>query len=134
MDQPIIIPGVGPIPESELDWRYTTSGGPGGQHANRSRTRVELRWDLSSDRLTADQRERLQRRFGDAVVVVADDERSQARNRELARARLAERVTDALRVRRRRVKTKPSRGSRQRRLESKRQTSEKKRSRSWRPD
>ena len=134
MDQPIIIPGVGPIPESELDWRYTTSGGPGGQHANRSRTRVELRWDLSSDRLTADQRERLQRRFGDAVVVVADDERSQAQNRELARARLAERVTDALRVRRRRVKTKPSRGSRQRRLESKRQTSEKKRSRSWRPD
>lgn len=134
MDGPLPVPGLGTIPGADLEWRYTTSGGPGGQHANRSRTRVELRWDLTKADLTTTQRERLVRRFGDIVVVVADDERSQSRNRALARSRLAERVAAALVVPRRRVGTKPGRGARQRRLDKKRQTSDKKKSRSWRPD
>lgn len=87
------------IPSEELTWRFSTSGGPGGQHANRSATRVELRFDAAaSSALTEKQVERLARRLGSTVVVViASDTRSQWRNRQTARHRLSEIVAEALR-------------------------------------
>lgn len=118
------------IPASELDERFSTSGGPGGQHANRSRTRVDLRFDIAaSTALTEHQRAVLTRRFGPEVRVVADDERSQVRNRAIARDRLAARLRGALAPRTPRRPTRPTRGSARRRLESKRQRSEIKRHR-----
>ena len=87
------------IPASELSWRFSRSGGPGGQHANTSDTRVEVRFDIAgSPSLGPRQRARLQERLGDEVRVVAADERSQARNRDLALERLCERLAAALRV------------------------------------
>src|SRR5437879_5668668 len=81
------------IPWGELEWRFTPSGGPGGQHANRSSTRVELRFDVeASSSLGPRQRERVLSALGPIVRVVADDERSQARNRALAAERLAGRL------------------------------------------
>ena len=123
------------IPPGELEWRFSPSGGPGGQHANRSSTRVEVRFDIeSSPSLGPRQRDRLIARLGPVVRVVADDERSQVRNRALALERLRERLADALRVERPRRPTKPSRAAGERRLETKRRRSETKRSRSWRPE
>jgi len=116
------------IPHSELEWRFSASGGPGGQHANTSNTRAEVRFDVAgSPSLGPRQRARLLERLGPLVRVVADDERSQARNRQLALDRLAARLRDALKVERPRVATRPSAGARARRLESKRHTSERKR-------
>src|SRR3978361_1614405 len=88
------------IPEAELAWRYTRSGGPGGQHANTSDTRVEVRFDVvGSTSLGPRQRAAPRRgRLGPGVRAVAGDERSQARNRELARRRLAVRLAEGLRV------------------------------------
>ncbi|MGI9623764.1 MAG: alternative ribosome rescue aminoacyl-tRNA hydrolase ArfB [Acidimicrobiales bacterium] len=118
------------IPESELGLRFTPSGGPGGQHANRSNTRVELWWDISTssavDQLT---RDRLVGALGPVIRVVVDEERSQTRNRDLARRRLASRVENALHVPKQRRKTKPSRGSQRRRVEGKRQRSQLKKQR-----
>ena len=116
------------IPFDELQWRYTASGGPGGQHANTSNTRVELRFDVaSSPSLGPRQRERLLERFGPTVRVVAADERSQSRNRALALDRMRDRLRDGLHVDPERRPTKPTLGSKRRRLESKKQRSEIKR-------
>lgn len=118
------------IPLDELTERFGPSGGPGGQHANRSNTRVELRFDVAgSASLTEWQRSRLVDKLGSEVRVVADDERSQTRNRALAQQRLAVMLAEALHVPRPRRATRPSRAARQRRLDAKRVQSERKRSR-----
>jgi ribosome-associated protein len=123
------------IPWGELELRTGPSGGPGGQHANRSHTRVEVRYEVaSSAALGPRQRARVLERLGPVVRVVADDERSQARNRELAMERLAARLAAALHVDRPRRPTKPSKGAVQRRLDAKRRQSERKRSRAKPPD
>jgi ribosome-associated protein len=123
------------IPRGELEVRFTTSGGPGGQHANRTATRVELRFDVeSSSALSEAQRQRLLERLGPTVRVVADDERSQVRNRALAEQRLAERLAAALRVERPRRATRPTKGSVERRLTSKKKRSDTKAARRRPPD
>lgn len=115
------------VPGWELVETFTPSGGPGGQHANKASTRVELRFSVEhSSVLRPEQKRRVTARLGAEVRVVADDERSQARNRDIARQRLAETLRQALVPPRRRVATRPSRGSKERRLQSKRETSEKK--------
>src|SRR5438132_13306069 len=87
------------IPLSELDWRFSASGGPGGQHVNTANTRAEVRFDIaSSPSLGPRQRARLLERFGPELRVVASDERSQLRNRELALERPRSRLADALRA------------------------------------
>lgn len=114
----------------ELEWRFTPSGGPGGQHANRSNTRVEVRFDVAASRsLGPVQRARLLERLGPVVRIVVDDERSQLRNRELALERLRSRLAEALAVPKSRRPTRPSKGSMQRRLDAKRRRSEVKRMR-----
>ncbi len=121
------------IPMSELRFRFTASGGPGGQHANKVATRAELRFDVTgSPSLGPRQRARLLEKLGPEVRVVADDERSQGRNRQLAVTRFRERMAAALRVETPRRPTRPSKGAKERRLTAKRHRSEKKRSR--RPD
>jgi ribosome-associated protein len=118
------------IPFNELEWRFSSSGGPGGQHANTANTRVELRFDVAgSPSLGPRQRARLLERLGPTVRVVASDQRSQAQNRALALERLRERLAAALHVERQRVPTKPSAASRKRRVESKRKQAERKRTR-----
>ncbi len=115
------------IPGWELVETFSPSGGPGGQHANKASTRVELRFSVEhSSVLRPEQKRRVVGRVGPELRVVADDERSQARNREIARTRLAETLAQALVPPRRRVKTRPSRGSKERRLQAKRETSQKK--------
>ena len=112
------------IPLDELEWRFSGSGGPGGQHANTSNTRVEVRFDVArSPSLSPRQRARLLDRLGPVVRVVAADERSQARNRQLALDRLRARLAEALHVRRPRRPTAPTAGSRERRLAAKRRRS-----------
>src|ERR1700723_875452 len=87
------------IPVGELEWRFSRSGGPGGQHANKTSSRAEVRFDIAtSPSLGPRQRTRLLERFGPEIRVVADDERSQARNRNLALERLAGRLRGALTV------------------------------------
>jgi ribosome-associated protein len=114
----------------ELEWRFSASGGPGGQHVNTANTKAEVRFDIAgSPSLGPRQRARLLERFGPELRVVASDERSQLRNRELALERLRSRLADALRVERPRRPTKPSKGSKERRLEDKRHRSETKRRR-----
>ena len=89
------------IPPGELEWRFSASGGPGGQHANTANTRVELVFDIAGSAVLGPrQRARLLGRFGPILRVVASEERSQARNRQIALERLAQRLTDALRVER----------------------------------
>lgn len=105
----------------ELEWRFSTSGGPGGQHANTANTRAEVRFDVAgSPSLGPRQRARLLERVGSEVRVVASDERSQVRNRELALARLRARLADALRVERPRRPTTPTVASQRERLDAKR--------------
>jgi ribosome-associated protein len=109
------------IPASELAWRFSRSGGPGGQHANTSDTRAEVRFDIAgSPSLGPRQRARLLERFGPELRVVADDERSQARNRALALERLCAQLEAALRVRPSRRPTRPTQASVERRLDAKR--------------
>jgi ribosome-associated protein len=118
------------IPLSELQWRFTRSGGPGGQHANTADTRVEVAFDVAgSPSLRPEQRRRLLERIGPEVRAVAADERSQARNRALALDRLRTRLAAGLRVAPARRPTRPSGASRRRRLEAKRRRSEVKRRR-----
>jgi ribosome-associated protein len=118
------------IPLDELEWRFTGSGGPGGQHANTSNTRAEVRFNIAdSPSLGPRQRARLLERLGPVVRVAASDERSQARNRALALERLRSRLAEALRVQRERRPTAPTTASQQRRLESKRRRSQVKRQR-----
>lgn len=116
------------IDADELVWRFSASGGPGGQHANTSNTRAEVVFDVAgSPSLGPRQRARLLEKLGASVRVVASDERSQARNRALALDRLRSRLADALKVEAPRVATKPSRAAKARRVESKRRRSETKR-------
>jgi ribosome-associated protein len=118
------------VPLAEIELKTSRSSGPGGQHANVTASRVEAVFDLAgSAALTDAQRERLRARHGDRVTAVAQDARSQARNRELALERLREKLAAALVVPKRRRATKPTRTARERRLESKRRTSERKWSR-----
>jgi ribosome-associated protein len=115
------------IPLSELTWRFSRSGGPGGQHANTADTRAEVRFDIAgSPSLGPRQRARLLERFGEEVRAVASDERSQARNRELALQRLAERLANGLRVDAPRRATKPTKASVRRRLDAKRRQASRK--------
>lgn len=116
------------IPDVELSWRFTPSGGPGGQHANRANTRAELTWDLAGSTVVSGDRHRLLlRRLGPSVTVVADGERSQSRNRDAAERRLAQRIREASVVAPPRRATRPTAGSRRRRLADKRRRSEDKR-------
>ena len=116
------------LPLAEIDFRFSRSSGPGGQHANRSETRVEALFDVESSRaLTAVQKRRVVARTGPTIRAVAQDERSQWRNRELAVERIVEQLREALKVERRRKPTKPTAASRERRLEDKRRRSETKR-------
>lgn len=122
------------IPLDELEWRFSASGGPGGQHANTSNTRAELRFDVEhSPSLGPRQRARLLERVGPVVRVVASDERSQARNRELALSRLAARLAEGLRVETPRVATRPSRAAKRNRVDDKRRRGETKRLRARPP-
>jgi len=118
------------IPRSEIELRFSRSSGPGGQHAQKSDTRVEAIFDVeSSAALTATQKRRVVARAGPVLRAVAQDERSQWRNRELATERLVETLREALRVPRKRRPTKPSKAAVERRLEQKRRRSEVKRQR-----
>jgi ribosome-associated protein len=123
------------IPLSELHFRFAPSGGPGGQRANKVSTRVELRFDVAgSPSLGPRQRARLMERLGPEIRVVADDERSQSRNRSLAIERLRQRMADALRVTPPRRPTRPSRSANERRLAAKRRTAERKQNRRPAPE
>jgi ribosome-associated protein len=124
------------LPLSELDYRATRSGGPGGQHVNTSSTRIELWWDIgASPTLTEDQRARLLTRLASRLDadgrlrIVASESRSQLRNREAATERLRDLVTSALQVAKPRKRTRPSRAAKAARLEAKRRRSATKRER-----
>jgi ribosome-associated protein len=118
------------IPLEELTWRFTGSGGPGGQHANTSNTRAEVVFDVAgSPSLGPRQRARLLERLGPSVRVAASDTRSQGRNRDLALERLRSRLADALKVEKPRRATRPSKGAKERRLSDKKRQSERKRQR-----
>jgi len=113
------------IPLSEIVLRFSRSSGPGGQHAQKSETRVEALFDVeASNSLSPAQKARVSRKAGPVLRAIAQDERSQLRNRELAVGRLVESLREALRVERRRRPTRPTAASRKRRLEAKRRRSE----------
>ena len=116
------------LPTNEIELRFSRSSGPGGQHAQKSETRVEAVFDVeASSALTDVQKRRVVSRLGSVVRAVAQDERSQARNRELAVERLVEQLREALRVPRKRVATAPTQAAKERRLQEKRRRSEVKR-------
>jgi len=116
------------LPRSEIDFRFSRSSGPGGQHAQKSDTRVEASFDVeASSSLSEAQKRRVVSKAGPVLRAVAQDERSQWRNRELATERLVESLRQALKVERRRRPTKPTKASRERRLEAKRRRSDTKR-------
>ena len=116
------------IPLAEIELRFTRSSGPGGQHAQKTETRVEASFDVeASQTLSETQKRRLASRTGPVVRAVAQDERSQWRNRELALERLAAAIAAGLRVERRRRPTEPTAASRERRLAEKRRRAEAKR-------
>ena len=123
------------MPLTEIELRFSRSSGPGGQHANTAETRVEAILDVeASSALTDVQKKRVLAKAGPTLRAVAQDERSQWRNRELAVERLVEQLREALKVQRRRIATKPTRASRERRLESKKRRSTTKRLRRPPPD
>jgi ribosome-associated protein len=112
------------LPVSELELRFSRSSGPGGQHANTSETRVEAILDVESSSALSDaQKRRVLAKAGPTLRAIAQDERSQLRNRELAIERLVEQLREALKVERRRVATMPTKASRERRLETKKRRS-----------
>ena len=116
------------IPRSEIELRFSRSSGPGGQHAQKTESRAEALFDVeASVALTDAQKRRVIAKAGPVLRAVAQDERSQWRNRELAIERIVEALRAALRVERRRRATKPTAASKQRRLENKRRRSETKR-------
>jgi ribosome-associated protein len=118
------------IPLAEIELRASRSSGPGGQHANVTASRVEAVFDVAASRALSDeQKERVLARAGPRVTAVAQDSRSQARNRELALERLGERLARALRVPRPRRPTRPTHGAERRRLERKRRAAERKQAR-----
>jgi ribosome-associated protein len=120
------------VPDNELEWRFTGSGGPGGQHANTANTRVEVVFDIAgSPSLGESTRQRLLEVFGPRLRVVCTTTRSQSRNRELARAQLEQRLTAALATTTVRRPTRPGRGANERRLTAKRRHSQTKQGRRW---
>jgi ribosome-associated protein len=128
-DQLRITPSL-TIPIGEIEVRASRSSGPGGQHANVTASRIEVSFDAAASPTLSDtQRLRILDRLGPRVTAVAQDTRSQARNRELALERLRERIAGALVVRRPRRATRPSRAAKERRLSGKRRRSEIKRDR-----
>ena len=113
------------IPVSEIELRFSRSSGPGGQHAQKTETRVEAIFDVeASTGLTSAQKARVSRRAGPVIRAIAQDERSQTRNRELAIERLVATLRNALKVERKRRPTKPTAAARERRLQQKRRRSE----------
>lgn len=140
-DGPIVADAFLEIPRSELSFRASRSGGPGGQHVNTSSTRVELLWNLERSRaVNAEQRERLREKLASRidsdgnVRVVASANRSQLRNREEAEVRLATLVRRALVVPKARKKTRPTRGSIEERLRAKKERGMRKAQRRYKPD
>jgi ribosome-associated protein len=130
MDDPMPISRDAAIPLREVTIRASRSGGPGGQHANVTASRIEATFEVAaSSALTEEQKRRIASRLGPRVVAVAQDTRSQAQNRELALGRLARRLSGALAVQRPRRASQPSRASVRRRLDAKRRHSERKRGR-----
>jgi ribosome-associated protein len=128
MEDPLRLGRHTTIPLTEIELRTSRSSGPGGQHANVTASRVEAVFDVcSSQALSEEQRQRITSRLGPVVRAVAQDTRSQARNRELAVERLRGRLESALAVQRPRRATKPTSASRRRRAESKRRRGELKR-------
>jgi ribosome-associated protein len=126
------VPGGPLIPESELRWRYSTSGGPGGQHVNTSNTRAEVFFDIEASTVFDEsQRQLLVSRLGRVVRVVASDERSQWRNRRLAAERLGDRLADALEIPPERRPTRPSRREQERRRTSRLRQQAKRTARRW---
>ena len=116
------------LPMAEIELRFSRSSGPGGQHAQRSETRVEAVFDVdASATLSEAQKARVHERVGPVVRAIAQDERSQSRNRELALERLAAQLREALKVRRPRRPTTPTAGSRERRLDEKKRRGQTKR-------
>jgi ribosome-associated protein len=126
-----IRPAGGPfIPVAEITLRASRSSGPGGQHANVTASRIEAVFDVrASTVLTGVQRDRIIRKLGPVVTAIAQDARSQARNRELVLERLEHKLAEALAVPRRRRPTRPTRASGERRLKSKKVRSQRKRDR-----
>jgi ribosome-associated protein len=130
MSDPLYVNAQVEIPEAELTVRTSRSTGAGGQHANVTHSRVEVSFDIaSSSSLPEWARSRLLERLGPRVTAVAQDERSQLRNREIARSRLAQRLRAALERPRSRRPTRPGPAARQRRLDSKRRQSQRKQDR-----
>jgi ribosome-associated protein len=128
MEDPIVVTPQVRVPLAEIELRVSRSSGPGGQHANVTASRVEAVFDVAASRaLTDDQKRRVMARVGPRLTAVAQDSRSQARNRELALERLRSRLAAALAVQRPRRPTRPSEAARERRLDSKRRASERKR-------
>ena len=124
-DDRLVVTNSVRIPQYELQETFSASGGPGGQHANKAATRVELTLDLTtSSAFNESERQRVIDKLGEVVRVVVDDERSQLRNRTLAAERMAAKLRGALHVQRRRRATKPTRGSQRRRLQAKSERSE----------
>ena len=120
-DDPIRVTRSVSIPHSEIELRFSRSSGPGGQHAQKSDTRVEAVFDVdASSALSEAQKRRVVARAGPVLRAIAQDERSQWRNRELALERLAETLRQALRVERGRLPTRPSKAAVEKRLEQKR--------------
>ena len=118
------------IPLEEIDLRASRSGGPGGQHANKTASRIEATFDVrASPSLTDAQKARIAGRLGPRVTAVAQDTRGQARNREIAVERLRRRLAAAAAPRKHRRATKPGRAAKERRLDSKRRQGERKRAR-----
>ena len=127
-DDPIQVTRSVSLPRSEIELRFSRSSGPGGQHAQKSDTRVEASFDVeASSALSHAQKRRVIAKAGPVLRAVAQDERSQWRNRELATERLVQSLREALRVPRRRRPTKPTKASRERRLEAKRRRGDTKR-------
>jgi ribosome-associated protein len=130
MDDPMPVNADVALPLSEVEIRTSRSSGPGGQHANVTDSRVEAVFEVAaSSALTEEQKRRLAARHGARVTAVAQDARSQARNRELALERLREKLAAGLAVPRKRRPTRPSRAARERRLEQKRRAAARKRTR-----
>jgi ribosome-associated protein len=130
MEDPMVVTRDVSIPLSEIIVRTSRSSGPGGQHANVTASRVEVSFDAAeSPSLTDAQRERVMAKCGPVVRAVAQDARSQARNRELALERLRERLARALHVPRTRRPTRPTKASRVRREHTKRRQAQRKRDR-----
>jgi ribosome-associated protein len=130
MDDPMQIGRHAAIPLREVAVRASRSSGPGGQHANVTASRIEASFDVAaSSSLTDEQKRRIIARHGPRVVAIAQDARSQSRNRELALERLRSRLENALRTQRRRRPTRPTEASRRRRLDTKRRQSQRKQAR-----